>query len=97
MATFAERLKELRKEKGLIQTDLANEIGVVTNTVSIIERDGIKQSYEDGAAALKELTDKYEVKEIIGSQMKIKIERQRPMTTQERLAQAYAAVAGDER
>ena len=37
MATFAERLKELRKEKGLPQTDLANETGVAPNTVSIWE------------------------------------------------------------
>ena len=34
MATFAERLKELRKEKGLSQSELAEQLGVAINTVS---------------------------------------------------------------
>lgn len=61
-------------------------------TISI---DGQETRYEDGAAALGGLNEKYEVKEIIGSQMKIVLERGRAMSTQERLAQAYAAVMGD--
>lgn len=61
-------------------------------TISI---DGKDTRYEDGAAALESLKDKYEVKEIVGDQMKIVLERGRVMSTQERLAQAYAAVAGD--
>lgn len=58
--------------------------------------DGKDTRYEDGAAALESLKEKYEVKEIIGDQMKIVLERGRVMSTQERLAQAYAAVAGDQ-
>lgn len=61
-----------------------------------IELDGVEKSYEDGSQALRSLTDKYEVKEIVGNQMKIKLERGRAVSTQETLAQAYAAVMGDE-
>ena len=37
MATFAERLRELRNEKGLSQAELASQLGVAMNTVSIWE------------------------------------------------------------
>ena len=39
MATFGERLRELRNEKGLSQIELANQLGVAGNTVSIWELD----------------------------------------------------------
>ena len=61
----------------------------------VIELDGVEKSYKDGTAALRSLTDKYEVKEIVGQTMKIKLEKARAMSTQERLAQVYASVAGD--
>ena len=61
-----------------------------------IELDGKVQTYEDGTAALKELTDKYEVKEIAGQAMKIKLERGRVISSQDTLKAAYAAVIGDE-
>ena len=38
MGSFSERLKELRKERHLTQTDLAQALGVAMNTVSIWER-----------------------------------------------------------
>ena len=38
MATFAERLRELRKERKMTQTELANALGVAMNTESIWER-----------------------------------------------------------
>ena len=38
MATFAERIRELRKERGLNQRELAEALGVVNTTVSIWER-----------------------------------------------------------
>lgn len=73
---------------------LTELMSVVKGPVAV-EVDGKETRYEDGAAALESLKDKYEVKEIIGDQMKIVLERGRVMSTQERLAQAYAAVAGD--
>ena len=42
MATFGERLRLLREEKGLSQALLAEEIGVASNTVSIWER-GVRE------------------------------------------------------
>lgn len=63
----------------------------------VIELDGVEKSYEDGTAALRSLSDKYEIKEIVGQTMKIKLEKARAMSTQERLAQVYASVAGDDR
>ena len=38
MATFGERLKELRKERDLSQEQVAEQIGVAGNTVAIWER-----------------------------------------------------------
>ena len=37
MKIFAERLRKLRKEKGLSQAELAHELNVASNTVSIWE------------------------------------------------------------
>lgn len=61
------------------------------------EIDGQENSYEDGTATLKSLTDKYEVKEIVGNQMKIKLTKSRGADKDEALKAAYAAVAGEER
>jgi transcriptional regulator with XRE-family HTH domain len=38
MATFAERLKEIRNKRGLHQKDIADELGAAENTVSRWER-----------------------------------------------------------
>ena len=38
MATFEERLRQLRKEKGLSQKELAEALNVANTTVSIWER-----------------------------------------------------------
>ena len=62
----------------------------------VIELDGVEKSYEDGTAALKSLTDKYEVKEIVGQDMKIKLTKSHT-DKREALKAAYAAVAGEER
>ena len=37
---FAENLRNLRKDKGILQKDLANELGVMTRTVSYWETGG---------------------------------------------------------
>ena len=38
MNIFIKRLKEIRKDKGLSMSELANKIGVSTNTISRWER-----------------------------------------------------------
>lgn len=61
----------------------------------VIELDGVEKSYEDGTAALRSLTDKYEVKEIVGQDMKIKLTKSHT-DKGEALKAAYAAVMGDD-
>ena len=39
MATFGERLKELREERGLTQPELAEALGVTTNTIFVWEKE----------------------------------------------------------
>ncbi len=46
MATFSERLRLLRKEKGLNQTQLADELNVTIGTVSVWER-GVRKPEVD--------------------------------------------------
>lgn len=63
----------------------------------VVELEGKSREYDSGEQALQELNEKYVVKEIEGQTMKIKLERQKPTTTQDALKAAYAAVMGDER
>ena len=58
MATFATRVKELRKRKGFTQNQLANELGVSMQTVSLWERGPRKPDFE----MLEKLTDYFEVR-----------------------------------
>ena len=44
--TFADRLKEVRKEAGLTQTELANELGVSTGSVAMWETGKRNPDYE---------------------------------------------------
>ena len=46
MPTLGKRLKELRREKGIQQDDLARDIGVSKGTVSVWERDARKPEYD---------------------------------------------------
>ena len=57
MATTAERIKQLRKKKGISQSELAALIGVKNNTVSTWERGTRKPDVE----ALDLLSDYFEV------------------------------------
>ena len=57
MATFAERLRELRKEKGLNQSELAEAIHTTLGTVSIWER-GVR---EPEKSTLKKLCEFFDV------------------------------------
>ena len=57
MATFPERLRELRKEKRLNQTELADILNVTIGTVSIWERGGRRPEID----TLEKISDYFEV------------------------------------
>ncbi|MBQ3762491.1 MAG: helix-turn-helix transcriptional regulator [Clostridia bacterium] len=57
MATFSERLHDLRKERGLNQTELANALNVTLGTVSVWER-GIRKPEVD---TLERISDYFDV------------------------------------
>ena len=91
MATTAERIKQLRKKKGISQSELAEVIGVKNNTVSTWERGTRKPDFE----ALNLLSDYFEVsfEYILGSSDK---EEGRVKPTQDELDQlALSALADD--
>ena len=91
MATTAERIKQLRKKKGISQSELAEVIGVKNNTVSTWERGTRKPDFE----ALNLLRDYFEVsfEYILGSSDK---EEARVKPTQDELDQlALSALADD--
>lgn len=72
------------------------ELLAVIHTPLVISLEGQKTEYKDGQEALAALTGKYEVKRIDAEQMTIELEKQKKMSTQDVLAQAYAAVMGGE-
>ena len=80
MATTAERIKQLRKKKGISQSELAELIGVKNNTVSTWERGTRKPDFE----ALNLLSNYFEVsfEYILGSSDK---EETRVKPTQDEL------------
>ena len=91
MATTAERIKQLRKKKGISQSELAELIGVKNNTVSTWERGTRKPDFE----ALNLLSNYFEVsfEYILGSSDK---EEARVKPTQDELDQlALSALADD--
>ena len=91
MATTAERIKQLRKKKGISQSELAELIGVKNNTVSTWERGTRKPDFE----ALNLLSNYFEVsfEYILGSSDK---EEARVKPTQNELDQlALSALADD--
>ena len=91
MATTADRIKQLRKKKGISQSELAELIGVKNNTVSTWERGTRKPDFE----ALNLLGDYFEVsfEYILGSSDK---EEARVKPTQDELNElALAALADD--
>ena len=91
MSTTAERIKQLRKKKGISQSELAEVIGVKNNTVSTWERGTRKPDFE----ALNLLSDYFEVsfEYILGSSDK---EEARVKPTQDELDQlALSALADD--
>lgn len=71
------------------------ELLSLTKGPVIIDIGGKEKSYDSGETVLADLTQKYNVKEIRG-QIKIKLEEQRKISTADALAQAYAAVIGEE-
>ena len=91
MATTAEPNKQLRKKKGISQSELAELIGVKNNTVSTWERGTRKPDFE----ALNLLSNYFEVsfEYILGSSDK---EEARVKPTQDELDQlALSALADD--
>ena len=91
MATTAERIKQLRKKKGISQSELAELIGVKNNTVSTWERGTRKPDFE----ALKLLSNYFEVsfEYILGSSDK---EEARVKPTQDELDQLALSALADE-
>lgn len=91
MATAAERIKQLRKKKGISQSELAEVIGVKNNTVSTWERGTRKPDFE----ALNLLSDYFEVsfEYILGSSDK---EETRVKPTQDELDQLALSALADE-
>ena len=91
MATAAERIKQLRKKKGISQSELAEVIGVKNNTVSTWERGTRKPDFE----ALNLLSDYFEVsfEYILGSSDK---EKSRVKPTEEELDQLALSALADE-
>ena len=74
---------------------LTELMSVVKGPVAV-EVDGKETRYEDGAAALAGLTERYTVLDVNGKELKIRLERQQKPSTKDALKQAYAAVMGDE-
>ena len=91
MATAAERIKQLRKKKGISQSELAEVIGVKNNTVSTWERGTRKPDFE----VLNLLSDYFEVsfEYILGSSDK---EKARVKPTEEELDQLALSALADE-
>ena len=91
MATTAERIKQLRKKKGISQSELAEVIGVKNNTVSTWERGTRKPDFE----ALNLLSDYFEVsfEYILGSSDK---EEARVKPTQDELDQLDLSALADD-
>lgn len=72
-------------------------LAVIHSPVSI-SLDGNIQEYKDGTTALAALTGKYDVKNIDADRMIITLAKQQKLSTQDVLAQAYAAVMdGDQK
>ena len=91
MAITAERIKQLRKKKGISQSELAELIGVKTNTVSTWERGTRKPDFE----ALNLLSNYFEVsfEYILGSSEK---EEARVVPTQDELDELALSALADE-
>ena len=91
MAITAERIKQLRKKKGISQSELAELIGVKTNTVSTWERGTRKPDFE----ALNLLSNYFEVsfEYILGSSDK---EEARVVPTQDELDELALSALADE-
>ena len=91
MATTAERINQLRKKKGISQSELAEVIGVKNNTVSTWERGTRKPDFE----ALNLLSDYFEVsfEYILGSSDK---EEARVKPTQNELDQLASSALADD-
>lgn len=74
------------------------ELMAVIHAPIIISIDGQEKEYKDGQAALADLTEKYEINRISSEGfLRVDLEKQQKMSTQEILAQAYASVMDGDR
>lgn len=71
------------------------ELLAVIHTPLTIVFDGVEKEYGSGAEALAALTDKYNITSIDADKLRVCLSKQHKMSTQEVLAQAYAAVMED--
>lgn len=91
MTTLADRIRQLRKKKGISQSELAEVIGVKNNTVSTWERGTRKPDFE----ALNLLSDYFEVsfEYLLGNSDK---EEARVKPTEKELDQLALSALADE-
>lgn len=61
MATFAERLKTLREQRGETQTDIADLVGVTKNTISGYERGIRRPAGETALEVYETIADHFNV------------------------------------
>ena len=73
------------------------ELLAVIHTPLTISIDGKDTQFNDGAEALANLTEKYDIDRIDAEKMRISLVHRQKMNAQDALAQAYAAMAGEER
>lgn len=72
------------------------ELLAITSSPLSVVIDDEKVDYRSGEEALSAITERYEVKDLSGEQIVLSLNHQKKKSTQEALAQAYAAVMGEE-
>ena len=107
-STEREEIKRLADQAGAEYHDYTGYFSNLGGKISLTELlavihapltlsiNGKETEYEDGPTALSTLTEKYKVTRIDAESITITLDHQKKMSTQETLAQAYAAVMGED-